>query len=163
MENMNGSEIVQKRQVTLTVVTGIIFMLLGEPYMASCSAGFTAGLIALITAVISSVASGAFVSLIPDVILVLLSGFVFNRFIRNLQGNFRKTVLASLLFLVSCGASRVKDILLNTALNEQLTLQGLYTEYIKQNIYDFLLAFAFFILFVALKIYVIDKKIAQDA
>lgn len=173
-----------RRQIPVIIVIGILFMIVGEPYMASCSAGFTAGLIAMIVGVIAAISNGNFVSVIPDIILVLGSGFAFNRFIRPLEKKPLKVTLCSVLFLfcklISAGfglyferSNAIADLTaktFDTPEAEQIALQELILKFdneylpaaVKSHLYEFALAAAFFVLFASLKFVVIDKKLAED-
>lgn len=151
-------EVIRRRQIIFTLVIGIVFMLIGEPYMAACSAGFTAGAIALILPLIYSITAGTSFYMLPDVFLVLICGYIYSRFMKRTEKMIFRVLCPSITFFLFRGISALKAVLLELPFVEE-ALQG---QYIRQTVYAFLLSLAFFILFMALKAYVMEPKILDD-
>jgi len=168
-----------RRQIPVTIVIGILFLIIGEPFMASCTAGFLGGLIALSYGVVAAIANGKFLSVLPDIVLALSSGFVFNKFIRGIKKNPVKVTYASVLFTV-CKAitivfgvraeynaklAEVQTLTYETAeaLDEAMqAFNQTFHEFINSAVFELVCAVLFFVVFASLKFVVIDKKLAEE-
>lgn len=154
-----------KRHIGVIIAIGIICLFLNEPFMASCSAGFTAGFISILYLIFSSVQAGTILFALPVAAAVLLTGFVFNRWIRDLANKKLIVIFATLLYLAGKALTVASQLFGEwyTCPPEKLeTFHNYLSDTLGSKLYELCFSTVFFALFIAIKVYIIDKKLEEE-
>ncbi len=158
-------KVLSKRHLGVTVAIGVICLILNEPFMASCSAGLPAGVISILYLCVSSIQSGTILFALPVIAGVLLAGFVYGKFINNLQDKKWIVIWASLLYMAGKALTIASQFFGEwyTCPPDQLEKFFNYLRDTAGNrVYELCFSTVFFALFIAIKVYIIDKKLEEE-